>query len=59
MSNKHESMIGIIKLYELRRDETMRQARRWFADFSPESFQDIVETMTGEDDSSLRMVATY
>lgn len=59
MSNKHESMIGIIKLYELRRDETMRQARRWFANFSPESFQDIVETMTGENDSSLRMVATY
>ncbi|MDQ3063826.1 MAG: DUF4760 domain-containing protein [Acidobacteriota bacterium] len=59
MSNKHDSMIGIIKLYELRREETMRQARQWFADFNPNSFQDIVDTLTGENDSKLRMVATY
>lgn len=29
MSDKHESMIGIMKLYELRREETMRDARRF------------------------------
>lgn len=59
MINKHESMIGIMKLYELRREETMRRARDWFADFNPNSFQDIVDTLTGENDSRLRMVATY
>lgn len=59
MSNKHESMIGIMKLYELRRDDTMRQAREWFAAFNPNSLQDIVDILTGENDSKLRMVATY
>ncbi len=59
MSNKHESMIGIMKLYELRREETLREARRWYADFSPESFQDIVDTVTGENDQYFRMFTTY
>ena len=59
MSDKHESMIGIMKLYELRREETMRDARRWYADFSPESFQDIVDTVKGENDPYFRMFTTY
>lgn len=59
MNDKYESMIGIMKLYELRREETMRDARRWYADFSPESFQDIVDTVTGENDSYFRMFTTY
>lgn len=59
MSDKHESMIGIMKLYELRREETMREARRWYADFSPESFQDIVVTVKGENDPYFRMFTTY
>ena len=43
MSNEHESMIGILKLYELRSEETMRKARDWFATvFHPESTQDIL-----------------
>ena len=32
MSDKHESMIGIMKLYELRREETMREGRNWYGD---------------------------
>ena len=59
MNAKIESMNGIMKLYELRRDETMRQARKWFAAYNPNSLQDIVDTLTGEDDAKFRMVATY
>jgi hypothetical protein len=59
MSDKHESMIGIMKLYELRREETMRDARRWYADFSPETFKDNVDTVTGENDPYFRMFTTH
>ena len=59
MNAKIESMNGIMKLYELRRDETMRQARAWFAAYNPNSLQDIVDTLSGEDDAKFRMVATY
>ena len=59
MSTKHESMIGIMKLYELRREETMRKARDWFVTFNPSSIQDIVDTFTGEHSAYYRMVTTY
>ena len=59
MSDKHESMIGIVKLYELRREETMREAREWFAAFYADSFQDIIDVFTGKEDRFFRMVLTY
>lgn len=59
MDAKIESMNGIIKLYKLRRDETMRQAREWFSAYNPSSFQDIIDTLSGEEDAKFRMVATY
>ena len=59
MSTKHESMIGILKLYELRREETMRKARDWFVTFNPSSLQDIVDTFNGEHSAYYRMVTTY
>ena len=37
----------------------MRQAREWFAGFSPASPQDIEETLKGPDDHYFRMVLTY
>jgi hypothetical protein len=52
-------MMGILKLYELRREETMRQARDWFVTFNPGSVQDIVDTFTGEHSAYYRMVTTY
>ena len=59
MSTKHESMMGIMKLYELRREETMRKARDWFVTFNPSSIQDIVDTFTVEHSAYYRMVTTY
>ena len=59
MSNKHESMIGIMKLYDLRREAKMREAREWFDAFYAGSFQDVVDVFNSEDDRFFRMVLTY
>jgi hypothetical protein len=50
----------ILKLYELRREETMRTARDWFArEFHPESMADIERALYSEHSGHLRMVLTY
>ena len=60
MSTAHESMMGILKLYELRSEETMRKARDWFATgFYPESTQDILNVLVSEHSADFRMVASY
>lgn len=58
--SKHEEADLILKLYELRREETMRVARDWyFREFNPQSFTDFNEAMMGEHSGHLRMVVTY
>ena len=58
--NEHESMIGILRLYELRSEETMRKARDWFATgFYPESAQDILNVLIGDHSADFRMVTSY
>jgi hypothetical protein len=59
MSNKHESMNGIMKLYDLRREPVMREARTWFDGFYADSFQDIIDLFKTEDERYFRMVLTY
>ena len=59
MSNKHESMIGIMNLYDLRREPVMREAREWFDRFYADSAQDITNVFNNEDDRYFRMVVTY
>jgi hypothetical protein len=49
----------ILKLYDLRREETMRKARSWLAGFNPESVQEIMEAGAGENSAYLRMVMSY
>ena len=50
----------ILKLYELRREETMRKARDWyFREFNPQSMADYTGAMFGEHSGHLRMVLTY
>ncbi len=50
----------ILKLYELRREETMRQARNWFfAEFNPQSMEEFTAAIMGEHSGHLRMVVTY
>ena len=59
MSDKVQSAKLILKLYDLRREAVMREARNWFFSFNPESFDDIQRTSMGEHGAYLRMVTTY
>jgi len=59
MSKQEEAGL-ILKLYELRRDETMRKARDWyFREFNPQSMADFSSAVMGEHSGHLRMVVTY
>ncbi len=50
----------ILKLYDLRREAVMRQARDWFArDFDPQSIEDIKSILIGEHSGHFRMVMSY
>jgi hypothetical protein len=56
---KHEDADLILKLYDLRREAVMREARNWLFTFNPTSIQDVMEVMIGEHSGHLRMVMTY
>src|SRR5579883_762676 len=59
MSKQEEAGL-ILKLYELRREETMRTARDWyFREFNPQSIADFMNALMGEHSGHLRMVVTY
>jgi hypothetical protein len=59
MSKQEEAGL-ILKLFELRREEKMRNARDWyFRDFNPQSFADFNAAMFGENSAYLRMVLSY
>ncbi|HLX45265.1 MAG TPA: hypothetical protein VKR43_17580 [Bryobacteraceae bacterium] len=59
MSKQEEAGL-ILKLYELRREETMRQARDWyFREFNPESLSDFQAAMFSAHSGHLRMVVSY
>ena len=59
MSKQEEAGL-ILKLYELRREDTMRKARDWyFREFNPQSMADFNSVMFGEHSGHLRMVITY
>ena len=60
MSGKQEDANLILRLYEIRREESMRKARVWFTtDFNPESVEDILHTLVGPHSADFRMVASY
>jgi hypothetical protein len=59
MSKQEEAGL-ILKLYELRREETMRKARDWYAmEFHPESMDDYTKALFSEHSAHLRMVTSY
>jgi hypothetical protein len=59
MSKQAEADL-ILKLYELRREATMRKARDWyFLEFNPESMADYTNALFTEHSGHLRMVLTY
>jgi hypothetical protein len=59
MPTPFESAQLILKLYELRREETMRKARDFFIGFDPATFDEYVEGLMGPNSAYIRMVTTY
>jgi hypothetical protein len=60
MSTESESAELILRLYELRREEKMREARNWIISFFPQSGEDIMRAMIDPETSAkYRMVTTY
>jgi hypothetical protein len=58
--SKHDEADLILKLYELRREPTMRKARDWyFLEFNPQSPADVRNAIFGEHSGHLRMVTSY
>ena len=58
--SKVESADLIMKLYELRREDKMRDARAWFVAFFPENTAEIMQAMVNAETSAkYRMVTTY
>ncbi|MDQ2746778.1 MAG: hypothetical protein M3T96_05910 [Acidobacteriota bacterium] len=58
--NKTESADLILKLYDLRRETKMREARNWMLSFFPESAADILQTMIHPETSAYyRMITSY
>jgi hypothetical protein len=58
MSKQAEADL-ILKLYELRREPVMREARGWFATFNPKSIDDITNVLTSDKSGYYRMVTSY
>ncbi len=58
--SKFESADLILKLYDLRREAKMREARNWIFTFSPESAGDVMQTIVNQETSAFyRMVMSY
>jgi hypothetical protein len=57
--SKYKDADLILKLYDLRREKTMREARTWFFTFNPQSPKDFMEVLTSDKSGYYRMVVTY
>jgi hypothetical protein len=57
--SKHEDAELILKLYDLRREPVMREARTWFFSFNPSSVQDFTDVLVGDKSCYYRMVVSY
>src|SRR5438093_13517857 len=60
MPTPFESAVLNLRLYDLRREPVLREARAWFLrDFNPESFAELLAIAGGERNASFRMVLGY
>jgi hypothetical protein len=57
--SKYKDADLILKLYDLRREKTMREARMWFFTFDPKTPEDFMEVLTGDKSGLYRMVISY
>jgi len=59
-STPYESATLLLRLYEMRREPTMREARNWYArDFNPGSIDEIMHAVAGPHSGHFRMVTSY
>jgi len=49
----------ILKLYDLRRESVMREARNWFFMFNPKNVEEILDVLTSDKSGHYRMVISY
>jgi hypothetical protein len=55
-----ESGVLNLRLFELRREPVLREARAWFlAEFNPETLEELIALVNGERNASFRMVLGY
>ena len=62
MGEKQLDVLAVLKLYEIRGEERMREARAWFfSEFRPQTAKDIVRLMLGgeKQSASYRMVTSH
>ena len=60
MPTPFESAQLILKLFEIRRDPVLREARQWFlSDFNPVTWEECSAIIGSERNSSFRMVVGY
>jgi hypothetical protein len=60
MSSPYESADLLMRLYEARREPTMREARTWYArQFHPTSVDEMLQTLAGPNSAYFRMVTSY
>jgi hypothetical protein len=60
MSTPFESALLNLRLFELRREPVLREARDWFLrDFNPETLEELIAAVGGERNASFRMVLGY
>ena len=59
MPTPYESADLLLRLYDMRREETLRKARAWFGTFFPQSTDDITKAVQGEHSAYFRMVTSY
>src|SRR5689334_21221184 len=57
--SKYKDADLILKLYDLRREKTMRDARNWFFTFNPQGPEAFIEVLTGYKSGLYRMVISY
>jgi len=60
MPTPFESALLNLRLYELRREPVLREARAWFLrDFNPETLDELVAVVSSERNAAFRMVLGY
>jgi len=60
MPTPFESAQLNLKLFDLRREPVLREARAWFVgEFNPETYEELIAAVSGERNASFRMVLSY